>query len=164
MIHPKEYALNQYKDALKAYCENQKTCNFCAFRSLEDEMGDGCPFYVQPPHFDTAYPEEKNCYSCEYGKKAVYCSYDDQYCDEADAKGECACWKEKDYYSAVAKNEATTDDDHSCATCEWYTDGRCLKDCEKHEWFDCCLNHKLKIATTNDHFRETTKKIELMEE
>lgn len=36
---------------------------------------------------------EKNCYSCEYGKKAAYCQYDDTYCDEADINGECACWR-----------------------------------------------------------------------
>lgn len=64
----------------------------------------------------------------------------------------------------VAENETTTDDDHSCATCEWYTDGRCLKDCENHEWYDYCLNHKPKAATTNDHFRDATKKIDLVEE
>ena len=62
------------------------------------------------------------------------------------------------------ENEATTDDDHSCVTCEWYTDGRCLKDCEKHEWFDYCSNHKPKAATTNDHFRDARKMIDLVEE
>lgn len=47
---------------------------------------------------------EKNCYSCEYGKKAAYCSYDDAYCDEADINGECACWRA----STVVKDAQVT--------------------------------------------------------
>ncbi len=71
----------------------------------------------------------------------------------------CMDCLEAEEKATAAENETTTDDDHSCATCEWYTDGRCLKDCEKHEWFDYCLNHKPKAATANDHFRETTKNL-----
>ena len=109
-------------------------------------------------------PKEKHtCLSCEYGKEALYCSRDDVYVlkDDIKASEKCELWSEKDVdeASTVAENETTTDDDHSCATCEWYTDGRCLKDCENHEWFDYCLNHKPKAATTNDHFRDVRKKI-----
>ena len=66
----------------------------------------------------SAAEEMHTCLNCEYGKKAVYCQYDDQYCDEADINEECVCWEA----STVAENAQV------------------------------------------DHFRETTKKIELMEE
>lgn len=52
----KQKALNQYAEALKEYCENQKTCQFCAFRTVEDKIGDVCPFYVIPHEFDTVFP------------------------------------------------------------------------------------------------------------
>lgn len=48
--------LEQYAEALREYCLNQKTCQFCAFRTVEDEIGDGCPFYVIPNQFDMVFP------------------------------------------------------------------------------------------------------------
>ena len=83
------------------------------FNALADA---GLKDFVLTEQFNAT--SEKNCYSCEYGRKAAYCSYDDAYCDEADTNGECACWRA----STVAENAQV------------------------------------------DHFRETTKKIELMEE
>lgn len=83
------------------------------FNALADA---GLKDFVLTEQFNAT--SEKNCYSCEYGRKAAYCSYDDAYCDEADINGECACWRA----STVAENAQV------------------------------------------DHFRETTKKIELMEE
>lgn len=50
-------ALKQYAEALREYCVNQKTCQFCAFRTVEDEIGDDCPFYVMPCQQAMSFPD-----------------------------------------------------------------------------------------------------------
>lgn len=100
-------ALLQYKDVLSDYCSHHIGCKYCVFRTPEDEIGDNCPFYVQPPYFDDVY-EKHNCFSCEYGKdegSEIYCMRDDFSLPKTEAACKCDCWSEKE---VCAKNATTT--------------------------------------------------------